>query len=49
MNAPEIRARLVDMGVDDTMTRTPEEFAAVVKSDLARFAKVVKDAGITLE
>jgi tripartite-type tricarboxylate transporter receptor subunit TctC len=49
MQSPTIAPRLVEMGIDDTVTRTPEDFAALVKSDLARFAKVVKDAGITLE
>ena len=34
---------------DDTVTRTPEEFAQLVRSDMVRFAKVVKDAGVTLE
>jgi len=49
MQSPAIQPRLVEMGVDGTVTRSPEEFAAVVKTDLARFAKLVKETGITIE
>ena len=47
--APETHAKLAEMGADDTMTRTPEEFAALVRADIARFAKVVKEANIKIE
>jgi tripartite-type tricarboxylate transporter receptor subunit TctC len=36
------------MGMDDTVTPTPEDFAAMVRSELAYFGKVVKEAGIKL-
>ena len=49
MQVPENRAKFAEMGVDDTVTRTPEEFAALVRGDIAKFAKLVKDAGINLE
>lgn len=49
MKSPAIRTQLVEMGFDDTVTRSPEEFSALVKSDLARFAKLVKETGITIE
>ena len=49
MQSPSIQQRLVEMGVDGTVTRSPEEFAALVKADLARFAKLVKETGITIE
>jgi tripartite-type tricarboxylate transporter receptor subunit TctC len=49
LQAPSIRPRLAEMGIDDTVTRTPEEFAALIRSDMARFAKVVKDAGVKIE
>jgi tripartite-type tricarboxylate transporter receptor subunit TctC len=45
----ETRVKFAEMGVDDTVTRTPDEFAALVRGDIAKFAKVVKDAGIKLE
>jgi len=46
---PETRAKLIDMGIDDTVTRSPEEFAALVRSDIAKFAKLIKEAGIKIE
>ena len=33
----------------ETVGNTPEEFAAVIKSDIAKMRKVVKDEGIGLE
>lgn len=47
--SPEIKAKFAEMGADDTVTRTPEEFAALVRADIARFAKVVKEANIKIE
>ena len=49
MQAPETRVRLGEIGVDDTVTRSPEEFAAIVRADTARYAKVVKDAGLKID
>lgn len=49
MQAPEVAPKLKDIGVDETVTRTPEEFAAIVRADTARYAKVVKDAGLKID
>jgi tripartite-type tricarboxylate transporter receptor subunit TctC len=49
MQSPDIHARMVEMGFDSTLTATPADFGALVRADLARFAKLIKDAGITLE
>jgi len=46
--SPEGRAKLVEMGVDDSVTPTPEDFAAMVRSELDYFARLVKEAGIKL-
>jgi tripartite-type tricarboxylate transporter receptor subunit TctC len=48
IQSPDGRARLVEMGVDETVTRSPEEFAAMVRSELDYFARLVKEAGIKL-
>ena len=45
---PEVRNRLVDLGVD-IVASTPEEFAAYLRTEIARYAKVIKDAGIKAE
>ena len=45
---PEIRNRFVDLGVD-IVANSPDEFAAYLRSEIARYAKVIKDAGIKPE
>ncbi len=42
---PEVRKRLASFGADPVGS-TPEQFAALVRSDIAMFAKIVKDANI---
>ncbi len=49
MQAPDTRARLVDVGADDTVTRSPEEFTTMVRADIARYAKIVKAAGLRID
>ena len=44
---PDIREKLLSSGMDPFIS-TPEQFAALMKEDLARFAKVVKAANIKL-
>lgn len=46
--APDLRQRLAEQGVVASPT-TREEFAAFIKSETVRWAKVVKDSGATLE
>ena len=45
---PEIVERLVNQGLEPLIS-TPEQFAALLKSDMARFAKLIKDANIKIE
>ena len=45
---PEVRERFAALAVEPR-TNTPEEFRALLESDLKRWAKVVKDAGIILQ
>jgi len=49
MQAPGTRERLIDNGFDGTVTRTPEEFAAMVRADIARYAKLVKEAALQID
>lgn len=46
---PDVKERMDQLGADDARTATPEAFAAMVKSELARYAKVIKVAGIRIE
>ena len=49
MQTPEVRARLEGLGADGTVSRSPEEFAALVRADTARYAKIVKDIGLRID
>jgi tripartite-type tricarboxylate transporter receptor subunit TctC len=49
MGAPATHARLAEAGADGTVTRSPEEFAAIVRADTARYAKIIKDAGLKID
>lgn len=48
LNAPEVRSRLVAAGMDPAPS-TPQELGAFLKEDIARWARVVEAAKITLE
>jgi len=48
-DSPDIKERMDQLGSDDARTATPEIFAAMVNSELARYAKVIKSAGIRIE
>ena len=41
----DIREKFAQLGLD-TVGGAPDELAAVIKSDIAKWAKVIKDAGI---
>ncbi len=45
---PELRAKFADLGLE-VIGNSPAEFAAVIKSEIPRWAKVIKDAGIKAE
>ncbi|MEQ1776447.1 MAG: tripartite tricarboxylate transporter substrate-binding protein [Burkholderiales bacterium] len=45
INDAGMRQRLADQGYD-VQTSTPEEFAAIIKTDLAKYAKVIREANI---
>ncbi len=45
---PEIRERILNLGAEP-IGSTPEEFAVAYKADLAKFARIVKEARIPLQ
>jgi tripartite-type tricarboxylate transporter receptor subunit TctC len=45
---PDVRERLIGMGMNPFVT-TPDEFTALMRADLAKFAKVIKAANIKPE
>jgi tripartite-type tricarboxylate transporter receptor subunit TctC len=45
LNAPEMKQQLVAQGTE-VVANSPEQFAAFLRDDLARWTKIVKDTGI---
>lgn len=45
LSVPEMQERFLNAGIE-VVTGTPAQFVAEVKSDMARWGKVIKDAGI---
>lgn len=42
---PDLRAKFADLGLD-SVGNSPDEFAAIIKSEIPKWAKVIQDAGI---
>ena len=49
MQTKDIRDGLESIGADGTVSRSPAEFAALVRADTARYAKLVKEIGLKLD
>jgi tripartite-type tricarboxylate transporter receptor subunit TctC len=46
--SPDLKERLANSGVDP-LTSTPEQLASYIKSETVRYAKIIKDSGITAQ
>ncbi len=46
--APDVNKRLSDLGYTP-LTNTPEQFAALITADLAKFGRIIKEAGIRVD
>ena len=42
---PDLRAKLADLGLEG-IGNSPDEFAAIIKAEIPKWAKVIKNAGI---
>jgi tripartite-type tricarboxylate transporter receptor subunit TctC len=49
LNAKDMRERLEKMGAEPPANNTPEHFAAFIRAEAAKYAKVVKDSGAKVE
>ena len=49
LNLPEVRQRMLSQGIDQGAATTPEAHAAFVKSEIVRWGKVIKEAGVRAE
>jgi tripartite-type tricarboxylate transporter receptor subunit TctC len=48
LQAPDMQSRLTPLGAEPVGS-TPEQFAALIREDIARWARVVKASGIGLD
>ena len=46
--APEVKQKFADLGVE-AVSSTPQAFGAFIKSEAAKYAKLIKDSGIKIE
>jgi tripartite-type tricarboxylate transporter receptor subunit TctC len=49
MQTPDTKSKLDGIGADGTVSRSPEEFAALVRADTARYSKIVKEIGLRID
>ena len=49
LKSPDVIERLGTQGGNELVGSTPAEFAAVIKAEIVRYGKVIKDAGIRVE
>ena len=47
VNTQEMKERFAAQGAEP-VANTPEQFAAIIKADIAQWSKVIKDAGVTV-
>jgi tripartite-type tricarboxylate transporter receptor subunit TctC len=45
VRAPEVKAKLIELGADPVGS-TPQEFAAIRRSEQQKWAKVIQEAGV---
>lgn len=45
MALPDVRQRMADLGAE-VVASSPQEFATLIRSEVTRWTKVIKDAGI---
>jgi len=46
LNAPEVRSRLLGLGIDNIIGSSPEGLARFVRAEIQKYGKLVKSAGI---
>ena len=49
MHAPDVHERIAVQGGNDIVTGTPEEFGALIRADLERYGRLIREAKIKAE
>jgi tripartite-type tricarboxylate transporter receptor subunit TctC len=48
-NLPDVKKALLDVGADSALSETPDAFVAFTRAERAKWADVVKAAGVRIE
>ena len=48
LRTPEMKEKMIGLGTE-VVANTPEQFAQYLREEMAKWSKIVKDAGIKLE
>src|SRR5690349_2582433 len=49
MRTPDVLEKLQGIGADGSVSKSPAEFAALVRADTARYAKIVRENGLRID
>ena len=49
MQAPDVKTRLAQLGDEIAVSATPEQFTAFLKSEFAKWDRIIKEAGIKVD
>jgi tripartite-type tricarboxylate transporter receptor subunit TctC len=49
MRAPDVHERIAVQGGNEIVTGTPEDFAALIRVELERYAKLIREAKISAQ
>ena len=49
LSQPDVKERLAAGGFDPVTDRSPQQFAAFIKSEIAKWAPIVKASGATIQ
>jgi tripartite-type tricarboxylate transporter receptor subunit TctC len=49
MHTPEVHEKLQGIGADGSVSKSPAEFAALVRADTARYAKIARENGLRID
>jgi tripartite-type tricarboxylate transporter receptor subunit TctC len=47
--SPDVRDRLVDQGANELVGSSPDEFGKVIRGDIERYRKLIRDARIVVQ
>ena len=44
---PDVRRKLIDEGANELVGSSPEQLASLIRSDIEKYRKLIRDAGVS--